>query len=56
MMPEERARSGPEDGVRKTLRQRTASYQLVPKELRSHLKCGADGMDKQGNWIRSKPK
>lgn len=36
-------------GVRKTPGHGTASYQLVSKELRSHLKCWVDRTVKQGN-------
>lgn len=45
-MPEEKAELGPEGEVGKTLRQTIATYQLVSKELRSHLKCWVDLTDK----------
>lgn len=55
-MPEERAKPGPERGVGRILRQNKASYQMVYKELRSHLKCWVNRTEKQGKWIGIKPK
>lgn len=53
-MPEERAKSGPERGRGRILNK--ASYQLVYKELRSHLKYWVNRTGKQRKWIGIKPK